>query len=221
MQHAMRAGIAGNDLAGGRLHHDAFVEMIDDEPVVFLALREPPRDGVLMDGKAHAAADVAQNRFFLRGRPARRAVIDAECAQHLARLVFERHGPARAQAMRQSQRLERRPQRIGRDVLDDHHAPLEHGRAARPHVGSDGEPFDRVAVVLRQRWRGTHHETPFGVEQQDRASRLVAEQCLGAAAHLLEQRRQRRVARDEAQHRLLGGEHFFGKSRTVAGFAGP
>lgn len=54
------------------------------------------------------------------------------------------------------------------------------------------------------------------VEQRDRAGGARAKQRLGAAADFGQQFGQRRVARDQPQHALLGREHFGREAEAVA-----
>ncbi len=218
MQHALRTRIAGQHHTVARLHHDALIQVIDDQTVMLFALREALRDGVLMDREADAAANVAQHRLLFETRAAPGAMVDGERAEHPALVVLERDRPARAQADRQREMPEVRPQRIRLDVLDHDHPPQKHRRAARADLRADDGAVERSGVRLRQRGRaaGARMDAIL-IEQQDRTTRALAEQCLRIAAHFVEQLRQRRIARDQPQYAALGSQQLLGHPRRIAG----
>jgi hypothetical protein len=217
-QNALRARIAGQHHAVARLHDDAFVQMVHNQPVMLLAVREALRHGVLMDRETDAVADVVEHRRFFGARSARCAVIDRERAQHRAGIVFKWHRPARSQAERQREVPKIGPQRIGFDIFDSDHAPLVHRGAAGSDPWADRDAVDRGTEVRRQRWRAAHARAyAVRVEQQDRTGRTIAQQRFRAAAYFIEQFRQRGVAGNQPQHRTLRRQHPFGPVRPVAG----
>jgi AraC-like DNA-binding protein len=215
--HPVRARIARGHHAVARHDQDAFVQAVDHQPMMFLAAHQLPSDRILVHREADAIADIAQQVGFGVGRTPRLVMVDGERAEHGARVVEKRHRPARAQAERQRERTIVGPERIGFDVLDGDHPAFVHRRAARTDGRPDRQAFDRGAVLFRQRRRRADvHVDAIRIEQQDRAGRPVAEQRLGTPAYLKEQLGQRRVARDQPQHTLLGREYFRCEPGAVA-----
>ncbi len=107
----------------------------------------------------------------VRTRAADALAIDGEGADHLALGSADRLGPAGGQASALDQVLDRGPERIGLDILDDDPLVAEGRHRARADVRSDRRGDHCVAIGRRQAGRGGEVQ-PLGllVQQIDAAS---------------------------------------------------
>ena len=149
-QDAPRTRVAREDGAVGRLHDDAFGQVVDGQAVALFALLQLTRDVRLLDRHADNVGNaVKQPHRVVRGG-ARRVVVDAHRADHLRVVAADGGRPAGAQSERLDDVAVVVPQRVGVDVFHHHALVEEHGRAARAVRRPDRQPDQHLREHERQ-----------------------------------------------------------------------
>src|SRR5581483_363379 len=119
------------------------------------------------------ARQVGQHRHQLAlalARVVRLAVVDGALTKHAAVRAADGRGPAGAQAVGGRQIAVVGPQRVGRDIRDNHRLPPVGGRATGADGRADGNAVDPPVVPGGQAGGGTVAQVyAVAVEQEDRA----------------------------------------------------
>ena len=160
------------------------------------------------DGHAGDAARALDQLPVGIGRTPGGAVVHGERGHRGAGRVEHRHGPARAQPVRQRQLALVAPAGVGGDVLDDHRLALREGQAGGAAAGSADDPVHHGHVAGGQARRRAVTQA-IALHQEDRAVHPFALRLDGAAERV-EHGGERLAGRDHLQHPLLAGQQRLG-----------
>src|SRR5580658_7938073 len=103
-----------------------------------------------LDGQSNEMRRASDELQMLSIGSTRLAVIDSKRPQHGPILRRDGRRPTGAQAVRQRQVTEVRPQRVGRDVGDDNRLLTINGRTARSHRTTNLRTINSLTVFRRQ-----------------------------------------------------------------------
>ncbi|MEQ9073984.1 MAG: hypothetical protein RLP09_09020 [Sandaracinaceae bacterium] len=144
---------------------------------------------------------------LVRRRGARLVVVDGERPEHAAVRGPDGRGPARAEAVREREVREVDPERVGRDVLDQHLAVVVRGGPAGADRGPDRHAVNGLVVGAREAGRRAVSQRPrLAVEEQHRAPEPPQGVTLDGADQAVQGRRELRPARDLLERHALVGE---------------